>query len=54
MLEILTAVVPGVCILGLLYGAYVAIARRRERVPVRENEGFDPITTHTWFAPRIK
>lgn len=48
MAEFLIVMAQGLCILGLLGGAYLSIAQKRVPQPIAAREGYDSITAHTW------
>lgn len=48
MVEFLIAAVQGLCIFGLLCGAYLSIAYGPEAEEAPSTEDFDPVTTHSW------
>ena len=54
MADFLFALGQGLCILGLLCGAYLSITYRQDepwkKRPVSRID-FDPVTTHAWSAP---
>ena len=50
MAEFLITLAQGLCICGLLYGAYLSITYS-EAEPPKTRERFDPVTTHTWSSP---
>ena len=51
MVEFIVALAQGLCICGLLYGAYLSITYSIAE-PVKKHEDFDPVTTHTRSTPR--
>jgi len=51
MAEFLIAAVQGLCIFGLLCGAYLSITYAPEAESVRTAARYDPVTTHAWSAP---
>jgi len=48
MVDFLVAAMQGVCIFGLVCGAYFAISYGEQSIPVARAERFDPVTTHSW------
>ena len=49
MTECLEVTAHALCIFGLLYGAYFAVAYGRQPQAVRNTrERFDPLTSHSW------
>ena len=49
MTELLEVTAHALCVFGLLYGAYFAVAYPREPRVARINPGrFDPVTSHSW------
>jgi hypothetical protein len=51
MVEILVASVQGLCIVGMLVGAYLSISygAHAEAAPASD-ERFDPVTAHSWHV----
>lgn len=50
MVEFLIAAVQGLCIFGLLCGAYFSITYGGETEAAPSAEDFDPVTTHSWHV----
>lgn len=54
MVDFIFALGQVLCIVGLLYGAYLSITYRQEdpmeKAPAAQMR-FDPVTTHAWSAP---
>ncbi len=48
MVEYLIAAVQGLCLLGLLCGAYFSIVYGPDTEAAPSAERFDPVTTHSW------
>lgn len=54
MVDFLFALGQVLCILGLLYGAYLSITYRQEDPDENASTAhirFDPVTTHVWYVP---
>ena len=51
MVDFLFALGQVLCVLGLLYGAYLCITFAPEEKPSKAAVHFDPITTHAWEVP---
>ncbi len=51
MVDFLFAAGQALCIVGLLYGAYVSITFRPDEDVARKKTTHDPLTTHMWRAP---